>query len=107
MGLKDAEISLTAADVKNGVVVVHIKDTQEKATKYGSKILAKVKDEQGRRWVLWLNDSDIRVIARYLREHTDKNEDELKLTLGIRTYTPEMGEYAGQEREAIEVQNVE
>ena len=90
MVLENAELTLGAQDVEAGTNKGTVLEIQAKATKYGQKYLARMKMNDGRKWAVWLGDSCVRTLGRFVREN-NKAEEGLIVSFGVRSYEKKDG----------------
>jgi len=94
MTLEKAELTLNADDIEAGTNEGVVLEIQSKTTRYGEKYIARLKMNDGRKWAVWLSDSDVRTLARYTRDNS-KDEEGLKIKFGTRSYEKKDGTEGG------------
>jgi hypothetical protein len=93
MNFGDTELNITPVDVDAGNKQFLVREATQKTTKYGIKWVVRVKSvKDGEKWSLWLNESDVRVIKRAMKDENISDVENMTLTLGTEEYINKEGQ---------------
>lgn len=101
MVFEDVALSMTPEDVERGVFY-RVLDIKNVTTQYGIRWVATIRSK-GAKFELWLMESQIREVKRYLIKNDLADYDTLCLSLGTEKYVAKKGKNEGKEMERITI----